>query len=355
MKTTLIVFDMDGVLVDVSRSYRDVVRQTARLFFKDAAAWKDLPQPLCTLSDIARVKQRRGLNNDWDLTCRVISLLMTLVDTAGGQPHLESEPWSMYEEMVSQWDVSQLGKYLKETDSALWQLVANSDTALHPFIQRLYQGDIGRGNIIKQIFQEIYLGKDLFESTYPVAAKRYHGEGYIKRETLLVSRSELKLFSRENLLAIATGRPRMEAEFSLNRFQIADLFSAVYTLDDCLKEEQKRHARGEPKITLSKPNPFMLDALAAQLKDDNGKCYYIGDMPDDMLAASRANTPFEGIGLLLSAPEKDRLREGMRQAGAKHIIDSFQELEYLLKPDTRRDPKGEALRDLIPKERISEG
>jgi len=30
----LIVFDMDGVIVDVSGSYRDTVRQTARLFFK---------------------------------------------------------------------------------------------------------------------------------------------------------------------------------------------------------------------------------------------------------------------------------------------------------------------------------
>jgi len=42
----LIVFDMDGVIIDVSRSYRDTVRQTARLFFKGAESWKDLPDPL---------------------------------------------------------------------------------------------------------------------------------------------------------------------------------------------------------------------------------------------------------------------------------------------------------------------
>ena len=333
METRLVVFDMDGVLVDVSRSYRDVVRQTALRFFKDATAWEELPQPLCTLSDIATVKQSGGLNNDWDLTGQVLSLLMTLVDTTGGEPEIESEPWSMYEEMVSQWDVSQLSGYLKETDRALSQLLTNGDTVLHPTIQRLYRGDIGSGNIIKQIFQEIYLGKDLFETTYPFTAKSYHGEGYIKRETLLISRSELELLSRECFLAIATGRPRMEAEFSLNRFKIADLFSAVYTLDDCLKEEQERQSRGERQVSLSKPNPFMLDALAAQLKYDNGRCFYIGDMPDDMLAAAQANAPFEGVGILLSAPEKDRLREGLLQAGAKYIIDSFRELKYLLKRD----------------------
>ena len=43
---SLIVFDMDGVLIDVSESYRDTIRQTARLFFKGARAWEKLPDPL---------------------------------------------------------------------------------------------------------------------------------------------------------------------------------------------------------------------------------------------------------------------------------------------------------------------
>lgn len=320
------MFDMDGVLVDVSRSYRDVVRQTALMFFKEATAWEDLPRPLCTLSDIAVVKQSGGLNNDWDLTCRVISLLMTLIDTVDGYPDSESDPWSRYESMVKRWDVSQLSNYLKTTERPLSQLLKKSDKTMHPVVNCLYKGNIGSGNIIKQIFQEIYLGQDLFESNYPVSVKHCHGEGYIKRETLLIKRRELDLFSSAGTLAIATGRPRIEAEYSLHRFQIADCFSAIYTLDDCLKEEQRRQDRGEETVSLSKPSPFMLDALAAQLKHENGKCYYIGDMPDDMLAASRATAPFEGIGLLLSAPEKELLREGLRQAGAKHIIDNSADL-----------------------------
>ena len=71
----LLVFDMDGVIIDVSRSYRDTIRQTARLFFKGAHSWENLPDPLFPLSDLARVKQSGGLNNDWDLTFLVISLL----------------------------------------------------------------------------------------------------------------------------------------------------------------------------------------------------------------------------------------------------------------------------------------
>jgi len=76
----LIVFDMDGVIVDVSRSYRDTIRQTVRLFLKGAHSWENLPDPLFPFSDLARVKQSGGLNNDWDLTFLVISLLFTVTE-----------------------------------------------------------------------------------------------------------------------------------------------------------------------------------------------------------------------------------------------------------------------------------
>ncbi|MBW1891762.1 MAG: hypothetical protein JRI93_14850, partial [Deltaproteobacteria bacterium] len=73
-KPKLIVFDMDGVIVDVSRSYRDTVRRTARLFFNGILSEEDLPDPLFSLTDLARVKQAGGLNNDWELTYHVLSL-----------------------------------------------------------------------------------------------------------------------------------------------------------------------------------------------------------------------------------------------------------------------------------------
>ena len=75
----LIVFDMDGVIVDVSESYRETVRLTARLFFKDAPGWNSLPDPLFSLNDLAGIKQSGGLNNDWELTYYLLELLITQV------------------------------------------------------------------------------------------------------------------------------------------------------------------------------------------------------------------------------------------------------------------------------------
>ncbi|MGD9228969.1 MAG: hypothetical protein PVF26_20870, partial [Desulfobacterales bacterium] len=202
----LIVFDMDGVLIDVSRSYRDTVRQTAKLFFKSAPASEKLPQPLFPLTDLAAVKQSGGLNNDWDLSCLVINLLFNVIEKP---PVYESkDPWDRYHETIGQCDLSALIEFLKSTQKPLSVLLQRAGKTKNPFVDGLYRGDVGSGNIIKQIFQEVYLGKALFEATYGVSPRFYHNEGFIHREKLLIEPGVLDSLAKNNILAIATGRPR---------------------------------------------------------------------------------------------------------------------------------------------------
>lgn len=54
----MIVFDMDGVLIDASKSYRVAVQKT----FKNFSGSEVLPE------EISAAKKMGGLNNDWDLT-----------------------------------------------------------------------------------------------------------------------------------------------------------------------------------------------------------------------------------------------------------------------------------------------
>ena len=202
----LIVFDMDGVLIDVSRSYRETVRQTARLFFNIAPSFEKLPQPLFPLADLAAVKQSGGLNNDWDLSCLVINLLFNVIEKP---PVYESkDPWDCYQETISQSNLSALIEFLESTQKPLSVLLQKAGKIRNPFIDGLYAGDVGSGNIIKQIFQEVYLGKVLFEATYGIPPRFYHNEGFIHREKLLIDTDILDELSRNNSLAIATGRPR---------------------------------------------------------------------------------------------------------------------------------------------------
>ena len=117
--------------------------------------------------------------------------------------------------------------------------------------------------------------------------------------------------------------------FSIRRF-----FGTVFTLDDCLKEEERILKTEGKKVSLSKPDPYMLDAVAGAIKHEVSKCYYIGDMPDDMLAAAKAGAGFTGIGILMSSPDKERLREDMMRAGADHIIDDFKGLMKIFQTDS---------------------
>jgi len=324
----LIVFDMDGVIIDVSRSYRDTVRQTARLFFKAAHSWEDLPDPLFPLSDLARVKQSGGLNNDWDLTCLIINLLFSLVKT----PKIYEDPdnWSRYQKTINRCDVAVLARFLRSTNKPLTILLEKKGKLNDKFIMSLYVDDVGSGNIIKQIFQEIYLGKDLFESTYGMSPKVYNGEGYINRENLLVKKSILEYLSKNNILAIATGRPKAEADYPLDFFDLRKYFTIILTLDDCIREEEKILEQEGKKVSISKPNPYILDSIAETKKHETSGFYYIGDMPDDMVAASRSRAGFIGIGLLSSSPDKANLKRGLLRAGADYIIEDIEELKAII-------------------------
>ena len=324
----LIVFDMDGVIIDVSNSYRDVVRQTTRQFFGPAVAVEHLPEPLFALSDLAAVKQSGGLNNDWDLTCVVINLLYSLTD----KPivHKSENPWIRYRETISRCDITAIAEYLNATVQPLTTLLKDKGKPEDSFISGLYLGDVGSGNIIKQIFQEIYLGAELFKSTYSLEPEIYRGKGCILREKLLLDRSILEELSQENILAIATGRPKAEAEYPLKHFQLKQFFPVVLTLDDCVSEEKRIFKAEGRAVSLSKPDPFMLDAIAEDHRNAVDGFFYIGDMPDDMLAAARSRVGFKSIGILISAPDKSSLKKNLLRAGADYIVEDFESLKEII-------------------------
>jgi len=57
-----LIFDMDGVLVDVSNSYRAAIKKTAEFFTNSEV----------TYEEIQSYKEKVGFNNDWDLTEAII-------------------------------------------------------------------------------------------------------------------------------------------------------------------------------------------------------------------------------------------------------------------------------------------
>lgn len=66
-----LLFDMDGVLVDVTKSYRKAIQLTACYFLK-----RDVEA-----SEVDGIKGRVGMNNDWDATYALIDNKVILYDS----------------------------------------------------------------------------------------------------------------------------------------------------------------------------------------------------------------------------------------------------------------------------------
>ena len=332
MPSGLIIFDMDGVLVDVSASYRETVRRAASLFLSGAGLSHLLPDPLFPLEDLAAVKQSGGLNNDWDLTRLVCALLFSKLDVA----RVSSAPdaWQRYTETMARCDAARLKHFLDSHVSPLAALFADQANRTDAFVNGLYTGDVGSGNVIKQIFQEIYLGRPLFEKTYGRRARLYTGSGLHLHEPLIMGKTTLQRLARHYTLAIATGRPAAEAVLPLERNGLTSLFRRLYTLDDCLAAERMISKKTGRAASLSKPSPFMLDSIVEEF-DARRRLYYVGDMPDDMKAAAASRHAFKSVGFLAASPDRHRLRADLERAGADVIVETPSELEDYFLGDTR--------------------
>ena len=317
---SLIIFDMDGVIVNVSGSYREAARRTAQTFLSFLANADQLPRPLFTLEDLAFVKQSGGLNNDWDLTYKVIDLLANQLTTSI-LPQTTAD--------LAQMDATPLALYLKARPEPLKRLYQEYPLPNGMFAE-FYQGDVGGDNIIKQIFQEIYLGEMLYQDTYGLTAQYVFAPGLIETETFFLTPDFFDKLKRKHTLAIATGRPLSEALYPLEKHNLRDAFKMLMAHDDCESAAARHRQETGATCSFGKPDPYMLDAISAQIAKDADAHYFVGDMPDDMLAAKRSPYGFTAIGVTYAATDAVTAEKILRDSNADIICKSIKELETLL-------------------------
>lgn len=217
-----IVFDMDGVLADVSRSYRTAIIGAAAEFGVTVVP-----------ADIRAMKEAGNANDDWALTAALVGAQRKGV----------------------------------------------------PFTE------------IKAAFERLYLGT----ASTP---------GLHLTETLLVDPGLLRRLAARLSLAIATGRPRADAERFLTRFNLVDCFAACVTCDD----------------GPGKPDPFAA-AEALRLVGAQ-RAWMIGDTPDDIRCARRAG--LLPLGILAPGDTGPRMTTALLSAGAARVLTSLDDLEVLL-------------------------
>ncbi len=345
MDVDILIFDMDGVLIDVSGSYRETIRQTILIYLKMCLGLEiEGIRGSISEEDIALFKSAGGFNNDWDLTS---GFLLYLLAFSGIPPlprrkrfnsilktlqHLKTKSSSLCPRPVIRLNRKDLSVFLKKVKSlggGLRGVRRASDGSWNGWVYS--SGDLDKENLVKRIFQEVYLGKE-FTSYYHLQPLFCQRKGLYLQEKFLIPKRVLSSLCKKMKMGIASGRPRFEAELALKRFRLLPYFDSVVTLDECVEEEVRIFRSTGRRISCLKPDPYSLLRVIREVGIPRPKCGYVGDVVDDMLAVQAARKRFQmvAIGFLSGRRKSKASKQSLFKAGADFVIESPKELLQIL-------------------------
>ena len=285
-----LVFDIDGVLIDVRDSYREAVCRTVQYYFKEILRFQG-SQNLINPEEVKYFKMAGGFNNDWNLTSAVILfyLMKARKNNLKDIDELKSrEP-----------DIKTFTSKMLSLGGGLAKVIEliEKDRVAKKRIFCLWDKDL-----ITKIFKEIYAGEEYCFNIYGFNPSLIKSKGLIKKEKIIIDKKK-KVFLQNYSIGILTGRTKREARIALERLSCEDNVSdgRIITADDGLE----------------KPHPQGLKKLSASLKTKLG--IYIGDTWDDMITVKNFNKEVKTTKFLLAIV----LGEGfdLRSKSAKFYLD----------------------------------
>ncbi len=253
-KIDSLLFDIDGVLIDVTKSFQETISLTTFKVLKRIFGIKGGERPLLP-EDVKLFKQRRGFNNDWELTQTAVIFFLYYI-LKGDESFTQL---SRRKEHLSHWldEVERNGGGLKGALKYFENIGGEKGKSLlkkAPF------------DVTKRIFQEIYAGKENCKELYGFEPKFFVRKGLIEKEKVIISHDDLKFFNGK--IGLITGRTREEADYAVKKCSLQSLLlPKALIVDD---------GTFPPK-----PNPeallFLTEVLGSKV------AVYIGDSFDDWL------------------------------------------------------------------------
>ncbi|MGZ0747773.1 TIGR01548 family HAD-type hydrolase [Haloparvum sp. AD34] len=286
MQVDAVVLDIDGVLVEVSESYRRAIVESIDHVYGETID-REAVQPF---------KDAGGFNNDWELT--YAAALYVLATREG-----------LHQEVAEFTDrVAEAGGGLEAAKQVVSDLPSVSQARIRD------QWDTDR---LHDVFQALYLGSDLYRELEggepPVET-----EGYIHDEPVLVDPETLETLRDRYHVGVLTGRPAAEADIALDRVGLDVADEHRFTMDDW--EE-------------GKPHPHALTTLAERFDAD--RTAFAGDTLDDVRTARNADEDdagrvYYGIGVLTGGLTGEEGRRKYTEVGADAVVEDVNELPELL-------------------------
>lgn len=259
-----VILDIDGVVIDVSSSFRVAISQTAQLYLTRQAGLKG-DDVLLTPSETQLFKLAGGFNNDWDLTAAAILFYLAKAEI------LESQNTQV---------LRRDGQMLRDFAAAAGLAGGGTHGAmavLFPMLSKKQRENVeslyDRGKI-ETLFQELYGGVDYCQRLYghkPVFNQR---KGLVNEEKIMLDNEVLSPFLPN--AGVLTGRTGEEARLALE----------MSGLDAIIPRENVVFDAGSDP-NLRKPHPDELLRLAGSMGAK--VALYVGDVMDDLLVVKNAN------------------------------------------------------------------
>ncbi|MFZ0185023.1 MAG: HAD-IA family hydrolase [Nitrosotalea sp.] len=291
-----IVFDCDGVLIDVSNSYDLAIKKTVDFIIKEMAQISE--SGLVTTSMIEGFKTTGGFNDEIDVT---YALILSVVAAKK-----KNEAFSKFVlkviENADQTGIKSVEKYLDDVNINVFDI---RKKLAYP--SKKFQ------NPLSSIFDEIFYGSELYGQLYKRKPQFFDGLGLIENDVVLLKKDLVKLLHEkfDKKIAIVTGRGLLSTKHSLkNLINEFDLNNSRFLED-------------EPR-EMAKPNPQSLISVIKGMNGNNS--LYVGDSMEDCIMARKANEsgiPIIFCGVYGTSKDQDAKRSLFESNNADIIVKSI--------------------------------
>ena len=250
-----IIFDCDGVLIDISKSYDLAIIKTTQYVLENFSKINDSINVDFKIID--GFKSTGGFNDEVDLTYAAI-----LSFTAAKK--LEKDPTEFIFDVIKNSDskgIITVEKYLE------------SQTDISEIKKQLSYPGTHHDNPLYQIFDQLFYGPELYKKLFDKDSK-FSEPGLIEQDDVILNNSLLELLEKkfDSKITMVTGRGKESVNYSLKELLTRfDLKNSIF-----LEDESR---------DLAKPNP---QSLLNSIKGMNGtSTLYVGDSMEDFIMAKR--------------------------------------------------------------------
>jgi len=296
-----LIFDCDGVLIDITKSYDQTIITTAKYVLETLANIDDSID--IDFKIIDGFKSTGGFNDEVDLTYAAIISIVAAKKLKKDQTEF-------------------IFTVIENSDSTGIKSVENflkNQVDISEIVNQLSYPGSHKENVLYQIFDQLFYGPELYSKLFKANSK-FSDPGLIENDDVILD-DELCIKLQKkfgNQISMVTGRGKESVSYSLkNLLQKFDLPHSVF-----LEDESR---------DLAKPNP---QALVDSIHGMSSKsCLYVGDSMEDFIMAKKATilgnkTTFCGIiGTSKNPQEKLKLFE---ENGAILVLDSITLLPKVL-------------------------